>query len=433
MDKQDRQDLPFTPSSDVAAITHALLDIYERRDPERPIQRAIRVRLAEIELPGYFSQVDPGPRQSAHDQLQEMARRGLVRLAWLPGEEGHLLEAVALEPEHAADLFPWLSREPLAAQRAALRTLLLGDRFRLGEEDWRRRAIDDLVSQLHTGKSPAPFTLDDPDFNRDLLAAFLALDQIREETPYRVFSVRVFNDSKRFEELKGALSTLARRYHWHDLTPDEALRELGLVANPLHIPMYGPWRLVDAQGEVVDLGAFYPAVGIPALMAARMRQVSVTAARVVCVENLATFYELIRYEGEGLAALCLLGNPAPAVRHLLAGLAETLPAGVPIHVWADLDYGGLHILSQLRRLISPHGGANCVAHRMDIETLEAHVRWARPLTESDRHHLARLLGDPYLKDQLPVIEHMLRRGVKLEQEAVQFAGGRGQRMEGGSR
>ena len=83
-------------------------------------------------------------------------------------------------------------------------------------------------------------------------------------------------------------------------------------------------------------------------------EVDITAMqRVVCVENLASFYELIRYEGEGLAALCLWGNPAPAVRHLLARLVETLPAGIPLQVWADVDYGGLNILAQLRKLISP--------------------------------------------------------------------------------
>jgi len=411
--------LPFTPSPDVAAIIHALLDIYERRDPQRPIRRAIRVHLSQLDLPGYYSQIDPAPRQTTNEQLGEMAARGLVRLLWLPGEEGHLLEAITLAPEHAPDLFPWLGREPLAAQRAALRELLLGDRFRFAAEDWRRRAIDRTLGQLRAGKSPAPFILADPDFNRHLLAAMVALDQIAEETPYRVFSVRVFNDSKLFERLKSALATLARRHAYRDLTPNEALRELGLVANPTHVYLYGPWRLVDAAGQVTSLASFYPAVGIPALMAARTNRVSVDvtcARRVVCVENLASFYELIRHEGDGLAALCLWGNPAPSVRHLLRCLTETLPPDVPLQVWADLDYGGLNILAQLRKLVSPR----FVPFRMDIATLEAHTRWARPLTLNDRRLLARLQGYPILADLQPLITHMLARGLKLEQEGFQF-------------
>ena len=393
------------------------------------------MRLDELELPGYTSQLDPAPRQTANEQLRELEQRNFVRLAWLPGEAGHLLDAVTLLPEHAAELFPWLGRAPVAAQAAALRDLLLGERFRFASqtlevcetsrvscEDWRLGALDHTLAQLRAGKSPAPFTLADPDFNRDLLAALVALDTVHEETPYRVFSVRTFNDSKAFEPLKAALATLARRHGpgWGELTPEEALRELGLAPNPTHVFLYGPWRLIDAGGQIVTLDGFHPAVGVPSVMIAGVQRAEVdtkSVRRVVCVENLATFYELIRYEGEGLAALCLWGNPAPAIRHLLARLVETLPADIPLQVWADLDYGGLNILAQLRKLISPR----FAPYRMDAATLEAHIRWARPLTENDQRLLTRLQGYTSLADVQPVIEHMLERGLKLEQEAVQLA------------
>jgi hypothetical protein len=444
--------LPFNPTPDVAAILNALLDIYERHEPGRPFVRAIRVRLDELELPGYTSQLAPAPRQTANEQLRELEQRNFVRLAWLPGEAGHLLDAVALLPERAAELFSWLGRAPVAAQAAALRNLLLGERFRFaprtssptppllpgegGDDapppaqgggwgigpDWRLLALDHILAQLRAGKSPAPFTLVDPDFNRDLLAALVALDTVHEETPYRVFSVRTFNDSKTFEPLKAALATLARRHNpgWDELTPEETLRELGLAPNPTHVFLYGPWRLIGAGGQVVTLDGFHPAVGVPSVMIAGVQRAEVdtkSVRRVVCVENLATFYELIRYEGDGLAALCLWGNPAPAVRHLLARLVETLPDEISLAVWADLDFGGLNILAQLRKLISPR----FAPYRMDAATLESHIRWARPLTENDQRLLTRLQGYTSLADLQPVIEHMLERGLKLEQEAVQLA------------
>jgi len=436
--------LPFIPTPDVVAVLNALLDIYERHEPGRPFVRAIRVPLDELDLPGYPSQLDPAPRQTANEQMQELERRGFVRLAWLPGELGHLLEMVTLLPERAVEIFPWLGRAPLAAQAAALRDLLLGERFRfvpqtlevsrepqtfevsetskVSRGDWRLRALDHTLAQLRAGKSPAPFTLADPDFNRDLLAALVALDTVREETPYRVFSVRAFNDSKAFEPLKAGLATLARRHGpgWGELTPDEALRELGLTPNPTHVFLYGPWRLIHTGGQVVTVDGFYPAVGVPSVMIAGVQRAEIDATRVdrvVCVENLASFYELIRYEGAGLAALCLWGNPAPAVRHLLARLVETLPDEIPLQVWADLDFGGLNILAQLRKLISPR----CMPYRMDVATLAAHTRWARPLTENDRGLLARLQGRASVDDMQPVIASMLERGLKLEQEAVQLA------------
>ena len=111
-----------------------------------------------------------------------------------------------------------------------------------------------------------------------------------------------------------------------------------------------------------------------------------------------------------------VGNPAPPVRHLLACLSDTLPAGLPLHVWADLDGGGLNILAQLRKRISPR----FAPYHMDIATLEAHAHWGRPLTDYDRRLLARLQGAASLADLQPVIAHMLQRGFKLEQEAVRL-------------
>jgi Ser/Thr protein kinase RdoA (MazF antagonist) len=59
---------------------------------------------------------------------------------------------------------------------------------------------------------------------------------------------------------------------------------------------------------------------------------------------------------------------------------------------------------------------------MDVATLEAHIRWARPLTATDRQLLVRLQGRAALADMQPVIGHMLERGLKLAQEAVQWTG-----------
>jgi hypothetical protein len=207
-----------------------------------------------------------------------------------------------------------------------------------------------------------------------------------------VFSVRVFNDSKRFDALKGAVARLARRHHpeWRVLSNQEVLRELGLVANPGHLYLYGPWRLVDPNGQVMSLSEFHPSVGIPTALAARVRQVRVDAVRVVCVENLTPFYELVRHEEHGLAAL-----------------------------WADIDYGGLNILAQLRDHVSPR----FTPYRMDCDTLEAHVHWAHPLSAADERNLARLKHHPALTDVTQLIDFMLLRGIKLEQEAVALAFG----------
>ncbi len=233
----------FTPTPDVAAILHILLDVYERRGGAP--RHAVRVNLEDLAstLPGYHSQTDPAPRTAANVQLTRLQERGRVLLVWQPGQTGHLLEAVTLGTEQVEELYALLEREPLSERRRRLHATLLADRFQL--DGWRRRAVQHTLDQLQAHKSPAPFNLRDDDWNLDLLQALIALpdEDVKQELPYRVFSVRVFNDSKRFEALKGAVTRLARRHQleWRALSAQETLRELGLVANPGHLYLYGPW------------------------------------------------------------------------------------------------------------------------------------------------------------------------------------------------
>ena len=109
--------IPFTPFPDVAAILHILLDVYERRNGAS--RYAIRVKLddAASTLPGYYNQTDPIPRTTTNEQLAELEKRRLISLDWQPGQKGHLLDTVTLEPEQAEPLYTLLKREPLAERR----------------------------------------------------------------------------------------------------------------------------------------------------------------------------------------------------------------------------------------------------------------------------------------------------------------------------
>ncbi len=421
-------EISFTPSPDVTLLLSGLLDRLERRakpaDAEGEIRsaRSVKINRNEIELPGYDSQIDPEPRQLANEQMQKLEKAGLLRLFWQAGEKGHLLEAVALVASAENSLaekalYDLLGRTPNAILRARLQSQLLGERFRFRREDWQQHAIHHILEKLKDNQSPAPFSLTDPGFNEDLLLALAAVLELAEETPFRVFSVRVFNNSKRFEDLKAALIRLARlgRPEWKQLSEDELLGELNLAANPSFLLLSGPWTLIDDTGQVLTLGEFTPSVGLAAVQAAHVARVTVHAKQVVCVENLTTFHTLARERPlQNTALLCLAGNPSPACRHLLRCLADFLPETVPLYVWADLDYGGFNILAQIRREVS----RRVLPYQMETSTLERFAQFARPLTPADRHNLERIASHSLLQDVRPVIEQLSRRGLKLEQEAI---------------
>jgi DNA topoisomerase VI subunit A len=161
------------------------------------------------------------------------------------------------------------------------------------------------------------------------------------------------------------------------------------------------------------LGGFTPSIGFPAAQVASIQRVAVHAEAILCIENLTTFHEFARTQESAastFAIVCILGNPSPAIRRLL----RITPDSTPIYLWSDLDYGGFNILSQLRQQV----GRNIQPYRMDIPTFEAHAHLSRPLSKSDVHNLRRLCLRPELQDVRPVMEHLLKRGLKIEQEAI---------------
>ena len=468
-------DISFTPSPDVAVILNALLDKFENRvkrshtiseaEGTYHATRLPRCDLEDLDLPEYFSQTAPHPRTIANEQLQALEQIGVIKLAWHPGESGHLLQSIILQTEHGtrstqheprntnhaphstphASLYTLLHRTPTANHRANLESNILSEKFRYQKSDWRARALDYILNQLRAGKSPSPFSLTDSDFNLDLLAVLQALSTLTAETPHRVFSVRVFNDTKRFNDLKSALIRLARRANpeWKALNNEDLLRELNLVANPTYIHLSGNWELTDINGQIINLDSFNPSVGFSASQIDSIQKITVRAESILCIENLTSFHQQVdRYTGRHVengtyhpeaeqsgrntphatcntlhaprptphATICLMGNPSPAIRHLLNLVPET----VPIYLWSDMDYGGFNILAQLRKQISPR----VQPHFMDIATFENHAHLSRPLTQADRRNLKRLLFNPTLKDNHPTIEHLLQRGLKLEQEAI---------------
>jgi hypothetical protein len=275
--------------------------------------------------------------------------------------------------------------------------------------------LNTILGQIRAGKSPSPFSLSDSNLNLDLLAILQALPTLTTEIPYRVFSVRLFNNTKRFDDLKPSLLRLARRAQreWKSFNNEDLLREFNLVANPGYVHLAGHWELTDLNGQIIRLDSFTPSVGFSASQITSLQKIKIRAESVLCIENLTSFHEFIRKNGTRsthYATICLMGNPSPAVRCLL----RLIPEEIPIHLWSDLDYGGFNILAQLRRQVSPR----IQPYLMDIATFDKHAHLSRPLSQSDLHNLKRLALNSALADVHSTIHHLLKRGLKLEQEAI---------------
>lgn len=395
------------------AILQTLLDRHEQ--PER--QTVVRVRLSKQQHPAYFSSHDAAARQASNSTLQELAAQGMLRLHWQKWEQGNWLEAVDLLPEQAEALYALLQRTPRPRQEAALHALL---QAQSPQRDWHAAFLAWAEQQLARHRSVAPLVLDDAQWNADVLTALAAIAGLQSLTSERSLSVRLFANSKRLADLRGAVIAVLRRFSLQAAQfgdDDRALLEAHLLQRiPEYVPIAGPLvlRYAAAGGEatLLDLRGLAQGLALPGSVLQACQVQRSMAQAVVTVENATSYHELLAVRPPAVLAFSIGGFASPATLALLHTICAAPPEPVLYH-WGDIDPDGLRILAHLRGSL---GAVRPLA--MDCATLQQHQQHAQPLSKRDRSILLSLRQQPRLADCLPLITCMLDTGSKLEQEAI---------------
>lgn len=394
------------------SILGALLDQFEQ--PNR--RQVARVRLNERRHHDYFHANDFAVRRDTNEALRRLAERGCLRLHWRRWEDGNWLDKVDLIAERADDIYRILDRSPREALRSALREML--DTQQTAAQ-WHADFLGWAQTQLQAHRSVAPLKLGDAPadarWNRDLLLALDALARLRSPTLERKFSVQLFSDSKRFEDLRDAVVKVLRRHDTESPVYGEddkaLLRAHHLDRAPEYLPIAGPLTL-RIEDRLIDLTPFAPGVALSAAMLREAVLAECAASVIVTIENLTSFSEFAVAKPASVLAVFTGGFASPTTISLLRGIRAARP-DMPFFHWGDMDVGGLRILAHLQKNI---GKVEPLA--MDVETFDAHRKHAQPLAGNEREGLAQLHARVEFADCAPLIERLLEANQKLEQEAV---------------
>jgi hypothetical protein len=382
-----------------------LLDRYERsgRDP----RRVVRVRLSEV--PAY----DADTHQAVNSALNDLVQQGLITVRWARHETDNWLDKVDLNPDRVEALYGLLKRAPRSDQTAALRALI-DDHVSVA--DWQAQVFSWLRLQLDSHHTVAPFRLAEPQFNADLLKILRGLAQLQAPLLERTFSVQLFGNSKRFEDLRPAVLAVLRRHSpyaaEYNGDDNSLLRAHHVQRVPEYVLLKGPLTLELADTKLT-LGAYSDGLSLPATTLRASKVIDCPARAVITVENTTSYHELIGWQTPEVLHVFTGGFASPTVIALLQAIRATR-AALPFYHWGDLDAGGFRILLHLRKYL---GEVRALA--MDEATLTQHRHLARLLTANDRTGLALLQTQGGLNDCAGVIAALLAADCKLEQEAVE--------------
>lgn len=399
-------------------ILNSLLDTYERSSlsrGENKVQISIAFPFRRKNIPEYFDESSMA-YEEIHAVVKQLEARGFLQVVWKGGKEGHILEKVILREEALPEIYSALKRIPKAERENEMLCCL----EELGETITAPAAAAFLLrmcERIRQGKSVKEYLdIDNPAEAKLLIRAAALVEQNQSECFVREFSIQQFHDSKIFEGMSAKVCRILREYYteYEEWDNEEILAEHFIYHTPGYVYLKGDVKF-SIQGQVIDLGGFPEGFGFSPgenadggfAIISDLEQVK----EVFTVENLTAFF---RFQREKSLILYLGGYHNTIRRNLLKEVYRQLPHAKYLH-FGDLDAGGFQIYFHLREKT----GIPFERYKMDLATLKNYEKYGKKLTENDRKRLlvlAEKYDDVDLRD---VIDYMLKRGVKLEQEVVE--------------
>lgn len=402
-------------------VLERLLDSYERSKTfqgENQVNQSFLVSVEKL-FPRYGDDAEYDYFCKVNQAMRELSDAGLVTLEY---ERRGILKKVRLNPEKLDACYTFLGRTPRRQEQQEL--VRVWEELGLTEGDDRllplRRYLEEQRIRLEKNRNVEYYSHDLQEY-RDLLAAAKTALENREEIFIRNCSMQLFHDSKRLELLASRLEALLCQYGEFQ-EKSAVLEECGVVHTPTYVMMKGNGALA-LKGEKdsvqrVDLSLLRGDIALSTESVRSLVKVTVLGKRVVTVENLTSFHD---YPAGEDFVIYLGGFHNKVKRDFLVYLHQCNPDKEYRH-FGDIDAGGFCILEHLRRKT----GIGFCSLYMDADTLRQYRADWKPLSDNDRKRLGQLrerlqmqkMQGKCVEDHEEVIDFMLEKNCKLEQEAV---------------
>lgn len=405
-------------------LLNALLDKYERGtgyvQGKRPIQR-IKLNLynkGKSDFKPYDIEKSE-IRDKYNSAVLSLKTENLVDFKWMTAEEGHIIAEVWLLFEQLDKSYKLLERTP-KGDTVDEALLLLMEVQEQVNSSWLLRCLDDLIRTISKRRSIGSLLPSDMTETKDLLHALMMADHLAEdEILERVFSIRCFGDSKRFESVVRSRFVRILKSYIEDVDDDakeeEILRRVRIAKYPEQIEFRGAIQ-IELAGSLVNYaplqyGATFNAKDI--VMGKFLIPNSVK--RVLFIENRANFVDYVfSYKNPEEFVVFHGGCYSPVKGLFFQKIKSAVPPDTEFYHWGDIDYGGFSMLARLRRNLIP----SIKPYRMSEKELIKYDYYTITFEDSYLRKLEELRTHQELCDCITCLDYMISNRIRLEQEAL---------------
>ncbi len=407
-------------------ILNTLIDKYERsasfRGESKKTQH-FNIKPEEI-YPKYIDEREYDFFVRLNQDIRDISSEGYVTIS----EINMRVIRITLVIERLENLYSVLDREPKKDKLSMIGGILEKHKDNLcalnTDSDIAtalRRYIDAQSRRISEGKFPEYYeeTEKDPiaDYN-DFWKALKFLLSIEDELYIRDISVRLFNDSKRLEKLKGRISGCLYKYGDYP-EKDSVFEECGVIQTPSYVMVRGPIEIIFGE-QLLDIGKLTGDIAFSTETLKDITGIKVNGKRVITIENLTSFHSISLSPEE--VAIFLGGYHNRTKREFLKALYLNNKSLDFCH-FGDIDAGGFYIYEHLRKKTSIPFKTLKMGKKMLIQYSE----FTKKLSSNDIARIKKLIEkykcaeiyNPESSRIIETLEYMIENNVKLEQEAIQ--------------
>ena len=405
-------------------ILNALLDKYEKSKSYKEgvsYSRRVMLKLYDHGKSDFreYSIENADIKDDYNYAVKELKAVGVIDFEWMKYESGNIIACVWLVLERLADAYVQAERQP-KFDRVEEMLSYIAEIAQSISHDWVKNYFYTIYSNIEKKRSITIALPEDANIARDVLRAMQVIDNIQgDENLERVFSVRCFGDSKRFERtVRSRIVSIVRKYYVDDpdekMSDEEALRQIGIIKAPETVEFCGNITVKFDNGEIDYSVLRYGAT----INSFDIRNCSIKlgsgVSKVLFIENKANYVDYILNRRQENEFVIFHGGFYSQVKGMFFQkiYSAATTGSVSFYHWGDIDFGGFSIFRRLKMNLIP----SLRPYNMGINELQSYKDYLIPVESRYVDKLKQLLYDPILADCQKALEYLIYNKVKLEQE-----------------
>ena len=392
-------------------VLNKLIDLYEDSAQSYVLsakKRPISVSVAKSPIfKKYWGSDHYLYRDEIEREIQSIEKDGYVTVVY----DNDLLKTIRLNLDRIEDVYLYLNREG-RKEKGLKESSLIEQELKQIEVGSVLYAFLLKMQNLLQEHSAHEKYFKDIEELKLILSIIKAVEENDEEILLRNFSKKHFKDSKLLEKYASRTLSLFNEFgelqyaSFFDLCAKHfIIKHSGYAYVKKGFALKINEQIVDLDTLAVDFALSDEAID-------KMDILHVNASKVYTIENLTTYHF---FNADDAIVIYLGGYHNHTKRNLLKKIHAAKTDLQWFHI-GDIDWGGFGIFLHL----TMNTGIDFQPYLMGIEELEKYKTDCLPLTNNDRVRLEKMLSDERAKCFYPVIEYMLEKGYKLEQESLIF-------------